>query len=95
MSFRDPEWRALQAGEYVLGTLNARDTEEFEEELVHDYDLQQLVVEWQEEFQPLADAIPPVSPPLFVWQNIVNSIQQDKLAADQRRFAERSSASPD
>jgi anti-sigma-K factor RskA len=64
----------LQAGEYVLGTLAYDDVLEMNAQLEEDVELQEMLIDWQERFQPLADAITPVTPPLSVWRRIVNEI---------------------
>lgn len=83
MSFHDPQWRDTQAGEYVLGTLPADEHRQFERELETDRNLQDLVTDWQERLQPLADAIPAAQPHPQVWQRIVDSIQLDENLRNQ------------
>ncbi len=86
MNFRDPEQRTIQAGEYVLGTLDANETRLFNDALNVDPDLYQLVVEWQEEFQSLADREIPVEPPARVWRRLSRSVQQE---VERQRFKHR------
>ncbi len=88
MISRDAEQRIVQAGEYVLGTLNADETRIFNDALDVDPDLKQLVIEWQEEFQPLADREAPVEPPARVWRRLSRSIQHE---VERGRFNHRRS----
>ena len=67
MNSDDPEWEILQAGEYVLGTLDDESVREINERLQHDTTLQRLVLEWEERLQPLAYSVKPVTPPREVW----------------------------
>jgi len=75
----DWKWWQLQAGEYVLGTLERDEQRRFEALLQHDEALQSLVHEWQQRLQPLADTAQAVEPPARVWQQIHQQLQDDPV----------------
>lgn len=77
MSSHDTTWRHLQAGEYVLGTLEDSDIAAFNSLLNENVELEQMVIQWQEEFQPIADNVGLVEPPDFVWQQLAFSITRE------------------
>ncbi|MGI9385163.1 MAG: cupin domain-containing protein [Methyloligellaceae bacterium] len=60
----------LRAAHYVLGILPPEARAAFEAELAGDEDLQTAVGYWQDHFQALADAAPPVAPGDAVWDGI-------------------------
>ena len=70
MKYNDPELRQRLASEYVLGTLHGRARARFERLLRSDARLRDEVAAWQTRLMPLADAVPPVTPPPRVWRNI-------------------------
>lgn len=67
--------RNLQAGEYVLGTLDSDEIAQINRQLEYDAELRAEVVEWQEKLQPLADAIEPVTPSDLVWKRLTGQLQ--------------------
>jgi len=74
MNSPDREWWIEQSGEYVLGTLSHSEWLAFRKAAEHDKDAQRLIMEWEQTFQPLADALQPVKPPLTVWADIKDRI---------------------
>jgi anti-sigma-K factor RskA len=58
------------AGEYVLGTLEEREREDFERRMVNDARLQEEVETWQHRLAPLLEGIEPVMPPDSVWEGV-------------------------
>lgn len=54
------------AGEYVLGLLPEAERVAFEERLVREPALRQVVMDWDENFASLAEALPPVDPPAMI-----------------------------
>jgi len=70
----DKDWWTAQAGEYVLGTLKHSDRITFKKAAEHDVQAQQLIADWENTFQPLADAFQPVPPPGSVWDAITARI---------------------
>lgn len=88
MSYREPnassprwnnsDWRTLQAGEYVLGTLQGRTLDEFLDRLQHDRNLRQEILLWEERLQPMANAVEAVEPPTSVWRSIVNRLSREQ-----------------
>jgi len=74
MKYNDPELRQRLASEYVLGTLHGRARARFERLLLSDAQLRDEVAGWQTRLMPLADALPPVTPPPRVWRGIQSRI---------------------
>lgn len=74
MKYNDPELRQRLASEYVLGTLHGRARARFERLLLSDARLRDEVAAWQTRLMPLADALPPVTPPPRVWHGIQSRI---------------------
>lgn len=63
MRYDDPLLREQLAGEYALGALHGAARARFEKLMQDDPDLRRMVVEYQEDFTPLAMSAPDVSPP--------------------------------
>ena len=70
MNYRNPQLRDMLAGEYVLGTLAGPARRRFEQLLRDDYALRDVVGSWERRLSPLVDAVPAMTPPKRVWQNI-------------------------
>jgi len=70
MNSPDQDWWIAQSGEFVLGTLSSADWATFAKAAQHNEEAQRLIAEWEETFQPLADALEPVTPPHHVWAGI-------------------------
>ena len=66
----DPEAREVLAGEYVLGTLDARQSAAVETALMEDPVLAALVVAWTNRLGPLTRLAPPEAPPPGLWERI-------------------------
>ena len=62
------------AGEYVLGTLSARERLRFEEALRHDTSLRDAVLAWHERLLPLTSLVAPVAPPPELWRRIESAL---------------------
>jgi anti-sigma-K factor RskA len=78
-----PRWGALvtgdlhiDAGEYVIGTLDASERTAFTERLRGDAQARTAVASWEMRFADLADAIAPIVPPQRVWTGIERLIGQ-------------------
>lgn len=67
MRYRDAQVQERLAREYVLGTMSAAVRRRFQRLLNADADLQAQVLAWQQRLQPLADGVPPLTPPRAVW----------------------------
>lgn len=78
MNYRNPKLRDLLASEYALGTLQGLARKRFERLLRDDADLRRTVLEWQERFAPMAQAVAPVIPPKHVWRKIEQRIQHSQ-----------------
>jgi len=70
MSTPEELWWDVHAGEYVLGTLDAKARELFERILRHDRALQRSVREWEHRLAPLDGTTPPREPPERVWRGV-------------------------
>lgn len=62
------------AGEYVLGTLDADERRAAEARVMADPDFRAAVADWERRLQPLADAIPELSPPAAAFGRIMAAI---------------------
>ena len=67
MNLRAPGRADALAAEYVLGTLRGRARRRFERLVEDDPALAYAVRAWEERLLPLAEALPPRSPPTRVW----------------------------
>jgi len=67
---RDPEARDLLAGEYVLGTLDARQAAAVESAMATDPILAEAVATWVRRLAPLTRLAPPEAPPPDLWDRI-------------------------
>ena len=77
MSAPDASWWETRAGEYVLGTLDAKERELFVRVLRRDPDLQRSVRAWQTRFAPLDAAAPAREPPGRVWATIERTLRAE------------------
>lgn len=75
----------LQAGEYVLGTLDDEARARFRARLPESTDLQRAVREWQRRLQPLAETTPRVMPSSAVWRRVTTRLDLDRRSP----FADR------
>ena len=66
----DPDAREELAAEYVLGTLEARESEEVARALPRDAALAEAVARWEARLGPLAGLAPPEAPPPGLWTRI-------------------------
>jgi anti-sigma-K factor RskA len=65
-----PEERDALAGEYVLGTLEARAAREVEGALAVDAELREAVARWEARLAPLVALAPGEAPPPGLWERI-------------------------
>lgn len=66
----DPEARELLAGEYVLGTLDARQAAAVNTAMLSDPDLAEAVAAWSRRLAPLSRLALPEAPPSDLWARI-------------------------
>jgi len=78
MSQLDPQALDELASEYVLGTLTAEQRQYVQKLMQQDLVVKQRVQAWEERLNPLATAVPPVSPPADVWRAIEEKIFADR-----------------
>jgi len=81
----DPD---LLAAEYVLGTLEGRERESVARRAESDDALNTAILAWEMRLAPLAQLVPPISPPSDLWPRIETSCG---LAAPVRRGTVRAS----
>lgn len=74
MNYRNSELRDRLAAEYVLGTLRGLARRRFDRLLMEDASLRQVVWQWEQRLNPLAEQAPPMAPPAKLWQQIENRI---------------------
>jgi anti-sigma-K factor RskA len=84
-----PEERAVLAGEYVLGTLDARSARAVERALATDAALRAEVAWWEERLAPLSALATPESPPPNLWARIEEQIAPAPPRPKAREGAER------
>ena len=77
MNFRAPGRADALASAYVLGTLRGRARARFERALRSDTVLADAVRRWEERLIPLAEALPPVAPPVRVWSAILARVRAE------------------
>ncbi|MEP7155738.1 MAG: anti-sigma factor [Betaproteobacteria bacterium] len=70
MKLANPELRDRLASEYVLGTMRGAARRRFQEYLKRDEALRADVARWEAHLTPLAEQLPPVTPPSRVWSRI-------------------------
>lgn len=70
------------AGEYVLGTLSARQRREVERRLPNEPALRAAVDAWEERLLPLTDMVEPVTPPVGLWNRIERGLNGHARATD-------------
>lgn len=89
MRLADPQLRERLAAEYALGTLRGRARAAFRRRLLEDAALAMEVARWEARLMPMADAVPPVTPPRRLWRDIVarlGPVAPHGSLADRLRF---------
>ena len=74
MAESEQEQRILQAAEYVLGTLDARERSRFETLLMHDAEARAELAYWEQRLGALGLAPEPVEPPAAVWDGVTRQL---------------------
>lgn len=85
----DPQEREALAGEYALGTLDARTARELEEAMATDPALRRAVAAWEERLAPLTTLAPGEAPPPNLWGRIEAALDGAALAAPDAAAAPR------
>ena len=70
MNTQDPNERTAEAGEYVLGTLNAAERQAFEAAMAQDEGLRREAHAWQDRLLGLTRRLQPVAVPPELWARI-------------------------
>lgn len=70
MNTQDPNERSAEAGEYVLGTLNAAERQAFEAAMAQDEGLRREAYAWQDRLLGLTRRLQPVVVPPELWARI-------------------------
>ncbi len=81
MKLDHPELQSRLAAEYVLGTMRGGARRRFEEYLRDSQTLRIAVSQWETRLMPMADQVPPVTPPDRVWKKIVGRVSGSKTQA--------------
>lgn len=76
----DPAERDALAGEYVLGTLDARAAAEVARAMDTDPALREAVAAWEARLAPLTALAPPEAPPPGLWERIAASLDGPRQA---------------
>ena len=66
----------LDAGEYVLGTLDPEERRRFARNLDGNAELKRLTEAWERRLEPLSEALDPVAPPEDLWSRIEAGLDQ-------------------
>lgn len=74
MSIQDPNERSAEAGEYVLGTLDAAARSQFERDAAADPALRRDQYFWEQRLARLGLQLPPVAPRPLVWLGLVHRL---------------------
>ncbi|GAB3680727.1 anti-sigma factor [Salinisphaera aquimarina] len=74
MAESDSQTPITQAGEYVLGTLDAQARGHLEQQLGHDTEARREVSYWEQRLGSLGLGLAPVTPPEHVWTRIEDQI---------------------
>jgi anti-sigma-K factor RskA len=74
MNYHEPKRLDVLAAHYVLGTLSARARMRMAKLARSDRRIDDAIRSWEERLQPLANAVPPLSPPDRVWTAILARI---------------------
>lgn len=69
-----------EAGEYVLGTLDAPERAAFEARMANDSALMAEVAEWQRKLTPLSDDTAPIEPPASLFEKILAGIEPPDMS---------------
>ena len=77
----DPTEREAMAGEYVLGTLDAAGTQDFERAMETDPALRDAVARWEAQFAPLLALATPEAPPPDLWSRVERTLGRGNLPA--------------
>jgi len=77
----DPAEREALAGEYVLGTLDAREARAVERALETDAALREAVAAWERRLAPLTEFALPEAPPPGLWDRIATALEGERPAA--------------
>jgi anti-sigma-K factor RskA len=77
----DPNELAALAGEYVLGTLDARTARQIEQALAGNAELRALVDEWERRLAPLTSLALPEAPPPDLWARIEQAVDPQPVPA--------------
>ena len=81
-----PEERDARAAEYVLGTLDARESDAIRAELSRDAELAANVAAWEKRLAPLLVLAGPEAPPPALWERIARTLETAVPAPRKWRF---------
>lgn len=80
MNYLKPELLEQLAAEYVLGTMRGSARRRFERLMMDSYKARNAVWEWEQQINPMVEALPGQAPPRKIWKKIEQRInpQQQK-----------------
>ena len=73
--------RDMQAAEYVLGVLPANQARALEALAMSDAAMAAQVAAWENRLAPLADVVPPISPPAILWRRLALATGLESVVA--------------
>lgn len=85
MNSPDKDWWIVHTGEYVLGILEAQDTVVLKRVMQHEPDVEKMVADWSNWFQPISDSLTPIEPPAHLLPALLSNLpaQQRRASATQ------------
>ena len=81
MNYLKPELLERLAAEYVLGTLHGGARRRFERIMMDSFRARQAVWAWEQQINPMAEAVQAVKPPPRVWRKIKQRINPEPTGA--------------
>lgn len=76
MDSPDKDWWVVHTGEYVLGLLDEQDTLVLERVMQHEPDIEKMVADWSNWFQPISDSLAPIEPPAHLLPAMLTNLPQ-------------------
>lgn len=74
MESPDQDWWVVHTGEYVLNMLDEQDTVVLERVIQHEPEIEKLIADWDNWFQPISDSLTPIEPPAKVLSAVLANL---------------------
>lgn len=74
MDAHDNNWWVVHTGEYVLGLLDEQDITVLNRVMQHEPEIEKLVTDWADWFQPLSDSLTPIDPPAHILTALMHDL---------------------